>query len=437
MWVPFKEIKFPSDIKVENNSFLGKYLVKNKIYRGVNSDLYLLEKKGKFYVLKTQNNLDIDGFLAWQNEARFINFKDDNRFIFPLEENNLGLIFKYYPLKDLRWLIKDKNIGLAQKLKFLASFLYLISCLHTLGIVHHDLKPENILWNPQNNEIKLLDFGFAWLEGRDDFWKDTNLPKGTPDYIAPECLKGIRGLKSSDVFSFGVLAYEFLTGNLPFIKAKSTLGTSLRKWQKIKPLSQYDLELSPKLIEVVEGCLKEDYKQRPEILEVAEAFSQFSPYDLLADKEVFTCKLQAGGDPLVRKGYLEGKPLVCCFVRPDSRLSLLLEKGKALAQEGYGVLFISFIPETLTEFEKEEFKAKLFGKLAGFLPLLRQEKLCFGIRLWSTPTYTNAALEVLRKYEPKVILLGKSKRGNISSFFKPGLNKKIGKSEFASNLLVI
>lgn len=437
MWTPFKEIDFPSEIKVDIGDKFNNYLVKKKIYVGVNSVLYLLEKDTKHYLLKLQNNLDIDGFLSWQNEARFISLRQDDRFVFPVEDSHIGLVFNYYPLKDFRSFIYNREFSISKKISFLVHLLYAIGCMHSIGVVHHDLKPENILWDHKTNDIKLLDFGFAWIEGRDDFWKDTILPKGTPDYIAPEGLKGVRGKKASDVYSFGVIAYEFLTGTLPFFKAKSSLGTSLRKWQKIKPLSEYDLGIPPELAEIIMHCLQKDYTKRPEILELAEIFSYVYEKEFLLKRESFVCTLKPGGDPLVKKGYLEGKPLVCCFLRPDAKLKPLLAKGMSLAKEGYGVVFISFVPETLTSFEQAEYKAKLFQSLAKTLPEFRRQNLSWGIRIWKTSTPAKVALEVLKRYEPQLVVLGESTRGKFKNFFKPGLNKKIRASDFASRAVTI
>jgi eukaryotic-like serine/threonine-protein kinase len=91
-----------------------------------------------------------------------------------------------------------------------------ISYLHSHGIVHRDLKPENILIST-DNEVKVVDFGTAMLEGaRRLTFRGMTDGVGTPDYMSPEQIQGGRGDSRSDIYSWGILMYEALTGEVPF-----------------------------------------------------------------------------------------------------------------------------------------------------------------------------------------------------------------------------
>jgi len=95
-----------------------------------------------------------------------------------------------------------------------------LDAAHTQGIVHRDLKPENIL-RRDDGQIKILDFGLARWESTADAPSVTRLTEagvalGTPGYMAPEQLRGARGDTRSDIFAFGVLAWELATGEHPF-----------------------------------------------------------------------------------------------------------------------------------------------------------------------------------------------------------------------------
>src|SRR5512140_285831 len=85
---------------------------------------------------------------------------------------------------------------------------------HSKGIVHRDIKAENIMVNSKN-QIKVMDFGLAKLKGSLKLTR-TSSTVGTLAYMAPEQIQGAEADARSDIFSFGVVLYEMLTGHLPF-----------------------------------------------------------------------------------------------------------------------------------------------------------------------------------------------------------------------------
>jgi len=91
-----------------------------------------------------------------------------------------------------------------------------LAYLHANGIVHRDLKPENILVTA-DGRLKVADFGTAMLTGaRRLTWRHLSESLGTPDYMSPEQVQGNRGDARSDIYSWGVIMYELLTGRVPF-----------------------------------------------------------------------------------------------------------------------------------------------------------------------------------------------------------------------------
>jgi serine/threonine-protein kinase len=93
-----------------------------------------------------------------------------------------------------------------------------LSAAHTAGIIHRDLKPANIMYNPATQEAKLLDFGIA----RDaEVSAEERLTRagffvGTLQYVAPEALSGELVNEQADVYSLATIAYNLLTGEIPF-----------------------------------------------------------------------------------------------------------------------------------------------------------------------------------------------------------------------------
>ncbi len=91
-----------------------------------------------------------------------------------------------------------------------------IAYLHANGIAHRDLKPENILVTA-DDQLKVIDFGTALLEGAKRLtWKHLTEGVGTPNYMSPEQIQGERGDTRSDIYAWGIMMYEFLTGRVPF-----------------------------------------------------------------------------------------------------------------------------------------------------------------------------------------------------------------------------
>ncbi len=83
--------------------------------------------------------------------------------------------------------------------------------LHHQQLVHHDLKPENIIYRKTEQDIKILDLGFA-----EEVHAAEAIPGGSIGYIAPEVIKGIPPSPRTDLYSFGVIFYEILTAKNPF-----------------------------------------------------------------------------------------------------------------------------------------------------------------------------------------------------------------------------
>ena len=91
-----------------------------------------------------------------------------------------------------------------------------IAYLHAQGITHRDLKPENVLVDGEGH-LKIVDFGTALLTGaRRLTWRHLSESVGTPDYMSPEQIQGERGGPRSDIYSWGIMLYEMLTGHVPF-----------------------------------------------------------------------------------------------------------------------------------------------------------------------------------------------------------------------------
>jgi eukaryotic-like serine/threonine-protein kinase len=126
-----------------------------------------------------------------------------------------------------------------------------LAYLHGQGIVHRDLKPENILVTP-DDRLVIADFGTAQLAGaRRLTWKHLSESLGTPDYMSPEQVQGARGDARSDIYAWGVIMYEMLTGQVPFDGDNSLAVMAGHMQGTPKPLRKLRPEVPPAVEAVV------------------------------------------------------------------------------------------------------------------------------------------------------------------------------------------
>jgi len=139
------------------------------------------------------------------------------RVLRPREQSRVYLVMEYVEGRSLRALLGDRqSLPVERALDLARQVCDALVYLHEHGVVHRDVKPENLLVTPQGT-VKLLDFGIALFEGeRRLTWMGLSNAVGTPDYMAPEQIRGRRGDPRTDVYAVGMLLYELLTRHLPY-----------------------------------------------------------------------------------------------------------------------------------------------------------------------------------------------------------------------------
>ncbi|HEY0758305.1 MAG TPA: serine/threonine-protein kinase [Acidisarcina sp.] len=134
--------------------------------------------------------------------------------------------------------------------------------IHTHGVVHRDLKPENIMVDA-NDGIKLIDFGIAANAGSRRLTFAAFSPAmGTPDYIAPEQVRGKRGDARTDIYATGVMLYEMLTGKVPFEGPNPLAVMNDRLLNDPTAPREIDPSISPQLQEIVFRALEREPTNR-------------------------------------------------------------------------------------------------------------------------------------------------------------------------------
>jgi len=144
-----------------------------------------------------------------------------------------------------------------------------IAFLHAHGVVHRDVKPSNVMITPEGRVV-LLDFGLA-IDAKSELPFDSEWIVGTPGYMSPEQIAKAKPAAASDWYSFGVMLYQALTGQLLFPGANA--GEIMEQQLRSTPLSVCEVlpGLPEDLCSLADRCIARDVALRPgegEILEV-------------------------------------------------------------------------------------------------------------------------------------------------------------------------
>ena len=134
--------------------------------------------------------------------------------------------------------------------------------LHRQDAVHLDLKPGNVMIRPDGQAV-LLDFGLSWHAHYPDLLaEEMRLAVGSPPWMAPEQVVGVRGDPRSDVFAIGVMLYELATGELPFGEPQTRGGLRQRLWMEPAPPRALDPTIPAWLQEIILHCLEPEAAKR-------------------------------------------------------------------------------------------------------------------------------------------------------------------------------
>ena len=156
------------------------------------------------------------------------------------------LVMPYYPNSSLASQLNSQNhsqLTDVQKHHFIVQSALLVAKLHNIGWLHNDIKPSNILLdgfmpNHADNssivpDLLLIDFALAEVINDDvaqnSDKNNTGDSAGTPAYLAPERWQGQGATLQSDIYAFGIMMYEILTGERPF-KIDNQSSEPLREW---------------------------------------------------------------------------------------------------------------------------------------------------------------------------------------------------------------
>jgi hypothetical protein len=164
-----------------------------------------------------------------------------------------------------------------------------LAAAHAVGVIHRDVKPGNVMITGTAPGLKLLDFGISKLYDEvpgDNSATRTGTILGTPAYMAPEQMDGVRGLTDrADVYAVGVILFLLLTGRLPFEQA-TPRGTILSAVLLDAPLVRVLQPEAPEVLaRLVARCLEKDPGRRPHVADLARELAAFAEDDNVVSLE--------------------------------------------------------------------------------------------------------------------------------------------------------
>lgn len=263
----------------------NRYSVRKTLGEGSFGVVYLVEDgRGNKYALKLMRLWEVPAEIRQPLMDRFeMEFKtgqiDCDNLVRSVANGVVGgnpfIVMEFCPGGDLEPYLGKPDSRTPQ---ICQDILIGLNALHARGKVHRDLKPENVLFK-ENGKAALTDFGISGdrthrMTQRNIFGKP-NQVFGTYAYMPPEQATRARGgatvLPTTDIFSFGVLVFQLLTGQLPFGSLES--HNELAEYQKRGKDGIWNRGLLNNLpngqqwYRLIDGCLKPDFKERLQTVE--------------------------------------------------------------------------------------------------------------------------------------------------------------------------
>jgi serine/threonine protein kinase len=253
---------------------IGKFQVLGQLGEGAHSKILHIRRNAdsKHYALKV---VPIDG----PEDQKFLEqAQHEHRVAQMLDHPALIKVYALEPVKDwlfrvrkLHLLIEYVNgkaldacprISLPRLVQVFEKVASAMVHMHRRRVVHADLKPNNILLS-RTGDVKVIDFGLAWVKG-----EDKGRLQGTPEYMAPEQARKKLANEQTDIYNLGATMYRMVTWRLPpSVISEEDDGLPLDHHtfgRLYKPVEEFEPRAPRKLCELIKRCMSFYPQHRPE-----------------------------------------------------------------------------------------------------------------------------------------------------------------------------
>ena len=201
---------------------------------------------------------------------------------FGFDQDRLFIVMEYVPGTDLKQIIRKSG---ALPLHY-ASQLFIQACAgigyaHRAGLVHCDIKPHNMLITP-DNRLKVTDFGIARAMASVKHDEQSQAIWGSPAYFSPEQAAGRAPSPASDVYSLGVVLFEMLTGELPFMEQSPQELALLHRYENPPKPSSINPDISTEVENIILKVLSKEpssrYRTADQLGRIIISFTELEQY---------------------------------------------------------------------------------------------------------------------------------------------------------------
>lgn len=248
---------------------LGPYQVVDRLGRGGMAAVYRAYHPG----LDRYAAVKVLGDLLGDDPAHFERFRQEARSIARLKHPNIVEVFDFGQQDGLAWIAMEliqggalserlgEAMNLRQAIELLEPLAQALDYAHGSGILHRDIKPSNVLLNTDGSPV-LADFGLARILGGLRRITATGTVMGTPEYMSPEQASDEQLGPASDQYSLAVVAYEMLTGRVPFLAQTPSAVLLAHVTKPMPPTPELNGELSAHVEEVLRRALAKKPEER-------------------------------------------------------------------------------------------------------------------------------------------------------------------------------
>ncbi len=259
---------------------LGRYEIRSKLGAGGMGEVYLAEdsqlgRRVAIKLLPPETISDEHARKRLIREARAVAALDHPNIcsIYEVSEadGRSFIAMQYIEGETLDLRLRRKPVELRETLTLASQIADALTEAHSHGIIHRDIKPANVIISSRG-QAKVMDFGLAKviqqaqaIESEADTEALLSTPGailGTVPYMSPEQVRGEALDARSDIFSFGVVLYEMLSGRQPFASESAAATISAMLTHEPPPLARFAMNLPEELQRIVRKCLEKDRERR-------------------------------------------------------------------------------------------------------------------------------------------------------------------------------